>query len=292
MKSTLRGIAEQQTAALQPRSEEQWGASRETLKTALAVMLDCQRVETQPLTVDDINSDASQTLAGGIRLSRPGNPHTTQAVIVSNHASAGFDGKLSSIMVVVDPGTNGNAALGFVGLLKKGAGTRDVGIVSLPLGIGEGKDALTKRQSSGFFTTYNEPALVQRVHDVLNAVAFAQQHADRVNLVGVGAAGPIVLLARPFCGKIARTAVDANGWDWPAALPVTDEWALPVARRYGGMKAYAALAAPDRLFLHNTGTGLDVSWVEEAYRLSGKNRLKLSPAAAGPEAVAKWVNRK
>src|SRR3989442_10493152 len=93
-----------------------------------------------------------------------------------------------------------------------------------------------------------------------------------VNLVGVGAAGPLCLLARTQAPYVARTVIDADRFDYRADSELPADQVLPGIVRLGGLRAVGCLAAPGRLVLHNTGDGLDTSWIEEAYRLEGAEK--------------------
>ena len=90
---------------------------------------------------------------------------------------------------------------------------------------------------------------------------------------------------------VERAAVDADGWEWRPDLPVTDARALPGALRFGGMKAFAALAAPRRLLLYRTD-GLNTAWLREAYRrLGASDRLALEAGDVSPAQLGQWLSR-
>ncbi len=123
------------------------------------------------------------------------------------------------------------------------------------------KPPAVDRKYAGLSFGYNRPLLAQRVHDILTAVAFAEAY-DRtkdVHLVGWEAAGPWALLARGLCGDaVSRAAVDCNGFRFEQVRSPDDPMMLPGALKYGGLSAFAALAAPGELYLHNdpdTGPG-------------------------------------
>jgi hypothetical protein len=61
--------------------------------------------------------------------------------------------------------------------------------------------------------------------------------------------------------------IDANGLDYRADSELAADAVLPGIVRLGGLRAAGTLAAPGRLFVHNTGDGLDTTWIEEAYRI-------------------------
>src|SRR5262249_11764435 len=86
-------------------------------------------------------------------------------------------------------------------------------------------------QFAGYTFAYNRPLLANRVHDGLTAVAAASQVSDRVkrvHLLGLGKAGPWVLLARGLCGAaVERTAVDLDQFRFDRMTRTTDEMVLP-----------------------------------------------------------------
>ncbi len=108
---------------------------------------------------------------------------------------------------------------------------------------------------SGYTFGYNRPWVSKRVRDVLTLVRWLQKNQDvrQIDLVGTGAAGRWVLLARPFAGKkIGRTIADVHGFGFTQVHSFDDPEYLPGALKYGGLGGLAALAAPAPLLL--TGT--------------------------------------
>jgi dienelactone hydrolase len=148
---------------------------------------------------------------------------------------------------------------------------------------------------AGYYYGYNRPLLANRVHDILTAVAMAKGHekTEKVHLVGFEKAGPWVLLARGLCGDaVARTGADFDGFRFEKVRAPYDEMMLPGAVKYGGLPAFAALAAPGELYLHNhsgTGTG---HWVTAAYEAAkAADHLQRSSEKVGAEKVAEWLVR-
>jgi dienelactone hydrolase len=125
---------------------------------------------------------------------------------------------------------------------------------------------------AGYTFGYNRPLLANRVHDILTAVAYARGHQKtrKVMLVGLEEAGPWVVLARALCGKtVDRTAADLQQFQFAKVSSVADENMLPGAVKYGGIPAFAALAAPGELYLFN-GQGIDQGLLKAAYKAAGK----------------------
>jgi hypothetical protein len=147
------------------------------------------------------------------------------------------------------------------------------------------KPMAINKDYAGYTFGYNRPLLANRVHDILTALAYAkgQKNTRRVKLVGLDKAGPWVVLARGLCGTaVDRTAADLHQFDFSKLTSVADENMLPGAVKYGGLPAFAALAAPGELFLYN-GKGLDLDLVKGAYQAAGK---PYQEGAARPLAVA------
>jgi alpha-beta hydrolase superfamily lysophospholipase len=149
-------------------------------------------------------------------------------------------------------------------------------------------DELGRRQSSQYFTTYNKTAAAQRVQEVLDVVSVARRDGRRISLLGTGTGGAIALLALPLAGEVERTVAEAS-WEWSPAVGVKDELALPSTLRFGGLKAFAALAAPARLLLHGSGGGFDPSWARDAYRVQGSDRLEVAGRTLDPSDQVDWL---
>jgi dienelactone hydrolase len=148
---------------------------------------------------------------------------------------------------------------------------------------------------AGYNYGYNRTLLANRVHDVLTAVAFAKGHekTKAVDLVGFEKAGPWVVLARGLCGDaVTRTAADFDQFRFEKVDKVEDEMLLPGGLKYGGLPAFAALAAPGELYLHNhQGTGVG-QWVKAAYAAAGaKDRLEHSGEKVNADKVVAWLLR-
>jgi len=148
---------------------------------------------------------------------------------------------------------------------------------------------------AGYTFGYNRPLLANRVHDILTAVVAMKgdETVKKIHLVGWEKAGPWVLLARGLCGDaVARTAADINGFRFEKVETISDEMMLPGAVKYGGLPAFAALAAPGELSIHNNrGTGMG-QWVKAAYAAAGAaDRLQTSGDKLEADVVAAWLVR-
>jgi dienelactone hydrolase len=161
--------------------------------------------------------------------------------------------------------------------------------------FGHAKPMPIDKNYAGFTFGYNRPLLANRVHDILTAVAMAKGHekTKTVELVGWEKAGSWVLLARGLCGDaVARTAADGDAFRFEKVRTTQDDMMLPGALKYGGLPAFAALAAPGELYLHNHhGTGAG-HWIRAAYEAAkAKDHFQRSPEQVEPEKVAEWLVR-
>jgi dienelactone hydrolase len=148
---------------------------------------------------------------------------------------------------------------------------------------------------AGFYYGYNRSLLANRVHDILTAVAMVKAHekTEKVHLVGFDKAGPWVLLARGLCGDaVARTAADVNGFRFEKVGTPYHEMMLPGATKYGGLGAFAALAAPGELFVHNNrGTGIGQP-LKAAYAAAGApDHCRTGGGKVEDEKVVEWLVR-
>lgn len=290
LKRYLNGVVAGQVSSFRPSTDGQWRWSRNILRTALETLLDSEPVKDGVLIYEVAETVASPGLGyrkSRVLLSRKDEAEqtTVQLLVPDKKGTPG------TLTVVVHPqgsaaslGSDGVPSELVAGLLRKGQG-----VVLLEPFLAGKQDELAKRQSSEFFTTYNRTALADRIRDVIHACGYANKLARNVNLVGLEAAGPWAVLAKPFAGRINRTAADAAEWEWSTQLGSGDPMLLPGALRYGGMKAFACLDAPDPLFLYNYGTALDTAWLEDAYRLQESKALQLVPGRATQEALVSWL---
>jgi len=291
LKRYLSGVVSGQTAALHPATDGQWRWSRKVLTTALQTLLDSEPPKSEAVVADVAETLASPGLGyrkSRVLITRKDTPEQTTVVLLVPDKNP----KPGTLTVIVHP--NGSSASlandGVPGELVSGLLRKGQGVVLVEPFLAGKAEEITKREAGQFYTTYNRTALGDRVQDILNAAVFANKTAKTVNLVGLEAAGPWVLVARPFAGSISRTAADGAEWEWSAKLPAGDPMLLPGALRYGGMKAFVSLSAPDPLFLYDYGTALDTDWVESAYRIQDSKALRLQPGRATQEALVSWLS--
>lgn len=297
LKANLREVYLSQIASWKPASKGQWLQSKAVVKTGLGQILSCELPKKDALELvrgEAVLNDRYRYRSSVVQFAQRGRGDLGSALLLTP-VSVQPTKKPDVITVIAHPGGS-KAILGSDGSpneLVEGLLEANQGVLLIEPFLGGQTEAIAKRQSSNFYATYNRTILAERVQDILNAVVAARELGRGVNLVGLEGAGPLVVLARPFAGSISRTAADAAGWEFTTSLPITHEMFVPSALRYGGMKAFAALSAPEPFFLYNYLTAVDVSWVQGAYNFEGPKQLRLSSAPAPPETVLSWlVNRK
>ncbi len=107
------------------------------------------------------------------------------------------------------------------------------------------------REFAGYTLGYNHPLFSQRVHDILTLTSSTLYHAhkpERVHLVGVNGAGPMVAAACAIAGsKVTSAAVDTAGYRFGSITEIRNVNLLPGAVKYGDVPAILALCAPVKL---------------------------------------------
>ncbi len=287
--------SDKQIAALLPRAGEPKSDHRRVLGTALRVMLGSSLPARKEFDAKPAGSPAVEgATAKGYLLTRRGSGEQVPAVVLRGKKSDG------TVIVWVTPE-------GKAGLLKDGKllpevatalekGAAVVGVDVFGTGeLTQEKPHAVNARMAGYTFGYNRPLVSQRCHDILTAVAFARSlpEVKRVHLLGSGKAGPWVVLARGLAGDaVTRTAADVNKFRFEAVTEMGDEMMLPGALKYGGLGAFAGLAAPHELYLHNhQGTAIG-KWTNAAYAAAGKKDALAThgEAKSGADVVA-WLLR-
>jgi len=290
LKTFLTGVVTEQAGQFKPTTADGWKKTRGELAAALDRRLACN--ETQLKSFDratfqgeflsmrfDLNISPMRHIRGVVLLPPPDGKYKARTIVVHPDGMAGLlesDGKPKELVRE---------------LLVKGHAVE----IFDPYLVGNNRQPFTLHAPAGIshFSCYNASAAVERVREIVflaNRLGPVANATPETNLVGVGSAGPLCLLARTQLPKINHTVIDANSFDYHADSELPAEQVLPGIVRLGGLRAVAALAAPGRLFIHNTGGdskhGLDTSWIEAAYRLEGAEKnLKIMRSAATTEQI-------
>lgn len=215
-----------------------------------------------------------------LRLSPP-RPNGKLTVITSPHGKAALveaDGK--PVKLVQELLDRGESVVGFD-----------------PLYVGESSDPTTgvfRRPETVHYHTYNASLSADQMQDLATVIAWARSLPEirAVNLVGHGRAGAQTLVARPRLEGIARTAVDLHDFSegdgsgtWPADID------LPGLLQFGGLKAAAALCAPDPLWVMRPANSFERAWPEKAYALADTSQvLKIDAERPSPADLARWLD--
>lgn len=143
------------------------------------------------------------------------------------------------------------------------------------------------KEYAGYTYGYNYPLFVERVHDILTAVAFARGKlgATAVDLVGLDGAGRWVAAARAQAGAaIDRAVADNAGFRFAKLTAIYDADFLPGGAKYLDVPGMLALSAPLPLWLSDAGA--DTSVVSAVYRAAGASNALVECAGATPATAA------
>ncbi len=153
-------------------------------------------------------------------------------------------------------------------------------------------ELLNREQDRRFFQTYNRTVAMERIQDILTALAYLR-HAvgtDAVDLLGFKDAGIWCLLARAVAGATASTVVDVDGFDPDDDRQWMEHAFIPLIRRAGGLDTALALAAPARLCICNAGDRFPVGRVSGLYQALGKpEHLRIEPGGLADEEIVRWI---
>ena len=286
LKRYLAALAIEQAKQWEPRTPEQWAETRRQLATALGIRLalDLPGLSDGVIELTESTNGPADFQRVSLRLGSDPSPRVTavQYLPATNRPKA-------ATLLVHPAGTqavmaNDMQARSLVGKLV------DHGHLVLAIDLYPGTNPflrLTPREIS-HFDCYNRTVAAERLRDIVTAIVYLRRRVgDRpVNLVGLGAAGPLCLLARTQTPAVARTVIDADQFEYRVDSQVNVDRLLPGIIRLGGLRALSCLAAPGRLWIHNTAGALDTSWLEAAYELSdAAEKLTVHQDQASPEQI-------
>lgn len=120
-----------------------------------------------------------------------------------------------------------------------------------------------------YFTTYNRSDASNQIQDILTAVAFLKGKASSLNMVAIGQAGGLALLARGLT-KIDAMVADAAGYDSTNDKDFLTRWPIPGIRLAGDFVTATAIAPVTPLLIHNTGGKFRTEQISELYRRFGR----------------------
>lgn len=147
-----------------------------------------------------------------------------------------------------------------------------------------------------FYHFYNRSNLAVRVQEIMMGLAAldGQWNVDRVDVVGLGKAGPWTIFARALSDatKLGATIIDGARFDERESPSWRkDEMFNLCIMRYGGTSAAGALIAPGILTVHNTGGKFQTRTIQAAYKAAGAGaNLDIRPGAMMTDkAIVDWL---
>ncbi|MCL6628062.1 MAG: hypothetical protein K6U00_00500, partial [Armatimonadetes bacterium] len=157
------------------------------------------------------------------------------------------------------------------------------------IGTPASADRLTRYK---YYTTYNPTDTSNRVQDILTALAFLNAGTEaKVQLVGIGEAGPWCLLARAFAPNVQRTVIDMNGLDDADDGQFIKQLFVPCLRRAGDFRTAATLIAPGQLLIHNTQGRCPKDWFMDVYKAANDpSALRILETRISDEMLVSWLD--
>ena len=149
-----------------------------------------------------------------------------------------------------------------------------------------------RKRDIKYFTTYNRTDVAERVQDILTAIAYLRGRGDvtGVNVVGVDDAGLWCLLACGLTEKIGAVAADAARFDSTSDDAFLERLLCPHLRAAGDFVTAAAMIAPSRLMICNTGGKFATDGIARVYRAAGAtDRLKVARERVSAAAITEWI---
>ena len=165
-----------------------------------------------------------------------------------------------------------------------------------PLFVGESIDPrmpYVKRPVVSHTETYNKTVAAEQAQDLATVLGWMRtRHEMReLHLVALGEAAPLALLARPALSGLGRTFIDLNGFDYrdgSGVVPLSLD--LPGVLQFGGLKATAALTAPDPLWIAHASRAFDATWPLRSYGLAdASSMLLIDRYPPSDSAIASWI---
>ena len=149
-----------------------------------------------------------------------------------------------------------------------------------------------RKRDIKYFTTYNRTDVAERVQDILTAIAYLRGRGDvtGVNVVGVDDAGLWCLLACGLTEKIGAVAADAARFDSTSDDAFLERLLCSHLRAAGDFVTAAAMIAPSRLMICNTGGKFATDGIARVYRAAGAtDRLKVARERVSAAAITEWI---
>jgi dienelactone hydrolase len=295
LRKYLTEASDKQLAVLHPKDPDGLTEFRRVVSTALQAMVHDKWPITGNVTSSLVIENEPKVRVGNILITRLASGEQIHGLLATSRRDLS-----GPVILWIHP--DGSKSLSKDGslvpiatrILEKGASILAPDIFL----TGNVKDATlptVNQQFAGYTFGYNRPLVANRLHDVITAIKGASVIGkfETIQLLGLGKAGPWVVLARGLCGDaVTRTAVDADQFEFDHVKSTSDEMMMPGALKYGGLASFAALCAPGELFLHNVKPSQRNAWIKDAYKAAGvADHLKLQTEKAPDDTVIDWLLR-
>ncbi len=141
-------------------------------------------------------------------------------------------------------------------------------------------DSAPPPDSVDYWSTYNPTPSQRAVQAIIQAAKTVHEREDvtAVDLRGLGAAGPLTLLARSQAPFVRNASVDFGGVAFESDDDFLDHASIPLVRKAGDFKTAAAAVAPAPLTLERLPDGELKSWIQALYQnLGAADMLTITP---------------
>lgn len=142
------------------------------------------------------------------------------------------------------------------------------------------------------FTTFNIQDLTLRIHDIVTGLRFLKQTGYvHIQLVGLDRAGLWCLMAAGLAPELVESVtIDVNKFDNSDDHSFLEHFNIAGIRKAGDFSTAAALLAPKKLILHNTGDEFSCGQINQIYDFYHKpDYLQISKNQIGLEQLAQVV---
>lgn len=144
---------------------------------------------------------------------------------------------------------------------------------------------------ANYYSCYNATPAGVQVQRILDKIADLRAKGyKQIDIVGVGRAGRLCLLARALTPNVGNVVADLHQIDSRDDAEWLSELYAPGLRRAGDLQTAAMLVAPANLYLHNTGGKFTVEPVVSGFEAVGAS-VRADHLKAGPDEVASWLSR-
>lgn len=315
----------QQMAALRPHDPASLDRYREVVGGALAVMVGREVPGASDVEVGPGDSDA---IAGGVER-RTGVLRQPRSSEVTPFTQLTPAQKSGAVAVWLDPrgrkalfASDGRPRAAVASLLASGVTVVGLDVFGTGDFVKGASTPMRNRMVEGgpvapYTYGYNPPLIIERVHDVLAVLRYAQSLAagpepgvaagrphdvaaglqprttGNVFLIGLGRqAGAWAALARAAApGLVDRAAIDTAGFRFASLSSIDDPAMLPGSAKYDDLPGLLVLGAPGRLWLAGEGPHAPAV-VEAAYRAAGAPgaiAISTTDGTRAEAAAVKWI---